>query len=250
MLESNKIYQGDCLELIKQIPDGSVDFLFTDPPYNTTKAKFERVIDWNVLWPEYERVIKPNGAIAIFAQSPFDKTLAVSNLKLFRYEWIWEKSHATGYLNAKKMPMKCHEQILIFYKKMPTYNPQKTTGHVRKQSKAIHKHKTKNNQTELYGEHSEFVDYDSTERYPRDVLKFPSDKQKIAVHPTQKPVELLKYFINTYSNENDLILDTFSGSGSTAIAAIQTNRKYLCFELDQEYVDISNNRILELTNEK
>jgi len=139
-MEIDKIYHGDCLELMpKHIEDKSIDMIFADLPYGTTRCKWDSVIDLNILWKEYNRIIKDNGAILLFAQSPFDKVLGASNLDMFRYEWIWEKTNATGHLNAKKMPMKAHENILVFYKNLPVYNPQKTRGHERKVSKASHK---------------------------------------------------------------------------------------------------------------
>ena len=242
-LEINRIYQRDCLEGMKMIPDKSIDMILCDLPYGTTRNKWDSVIDLSKLWEQYERIIKDNGAIVLTAQTPFDKVLGASNLKLLKYEWIWEKTSATGHLNAKKMPMKAHENILVFYKKLPTYNPQKTTGHVRKVSKAEHKINCK--VTTNYNDHG-LTTYDSTERYPRSVQVFATDKQKEAYHPTQKPVALFEYLIKTYTNEGDIILDNCIGSGTTAIAATLNNRRWIGFETESEYIELANKRLDDL----
>lgn len=239
-MELNKIYNQDCLDGMKTIKDKSVDMILCDLPYGTTKNKWDSIIPLDELWAHYSRVIKDNGAIVLTAQTPFDKVLGVSNLKMLKYEWIWEKTSATGHLNAKKMPMKAHENILVFYKKPPTYNPQKTTGHERKVSTAKHKRNSKNSSN--YGE-SSATTYDSTERYPRSVQLFSTDKQKSSLHPTQKPVDLFEYLVKTYTNEGDLVLDNCMGSGTTAVACINTNRNYIGFELDKDYYDSSLVRI-------
>ena len=240
MIELNKIYNEDCLEGMKRIPDKSVDMILCDLPYGTTRNKWDSIIPLEPLWDQYERVIKDNGAIVLTAQTPFDKVLGVSNLKLLRYEWIWEKTTSTGFLNAKKMPMKAHENILVFYKKLPTYNPQKTTGHPRKVSTAEHKVGSK--ATSNYGEHG-LTGYDSTERYPRSVQLFSTDKQKIAIHPTQKPVALFTYLIKTYTNEGETVLDTCMGGGTTAVSCIDTDRKYIGFEIGEKEFTDANERI-------
>ena len=237
-----QLYKGDCLEIMKDIPDKSVDMILCDLPYGTTKNKWDSVLSLDELWEQYERIIKDNGAIVLFAQTPFDKVLGCSNLKMLRYEWIWEKTSATGHLNAKKMPMKAHENILVFYKKLPTYNPQKTAGHKRKVSKA--EHKINCVKTTNYGEHG-LTTYDSTERYPRSVQVFKTDKQKESLHPTQKPVALLEYLIKTYTNEGETVLDNCMGSGSTGVACLNTNRKFIGIEKDDKYFDIACNRINE-----
>jgi site-specific DNA-methyltransferase (adenine-specific) len=253
MIEENNIYLGDCLNLMKEINTGSIDMILCDLPYGTTKNKWDTIIPFDKLWEQYERIIKDNGIILLFAQAPFDKVLACSNLKLFRYEWIWEKTQATGFLNAEKMPMKAHENILlfskeeilheailVFYKSLPTYNPIKTKGH-KKESKKESKAKCKISTN--YGKQLYTKDYSSTERYPRSVLKYATDKQTSQLHPTQKPLELIKYLINTYTNENDLILDNCLGSGTTAVGCIQTKRKYIGMEIEPIYYEISKERI-------
>jgi site-specific DNA-methyltransferase (adenine-specific) len=230
----------DCLEGMTLLPDKSVDMILCDLPYGTTRNKWDSVIDLEKLWAQYERVIKDNGAIVLTAQTPFDKVLGASNLQLLRYEWIWEKTSATGHLNAKKMPMKAHENILVFYKKLPTYIPQKTTGHQRKVSLASHKvNCEKSSNYNDYGLSS----YDSTERYPRSVQVFSTDKQKEALHPTQKPAALFEYLIRTYTNEGEIVLDNCMGSGTTAVAALNTGRKFIGFECESNYIEIANKRI-------
>ena len=244
-MELNKIYNQDCLVGMESIQDKSIDMILCDLPYGTTKNQWDSIINLDKLWEQYNRIIKDNGAIVLTAQTPFDKVLGVSNLKMLKYEWIWEKTSATGHLNAKKMPMKAHENILVFYKKLPTYNPQKTTGHERKVSTAKHKRNSKNSSN--YGE-SSATTYDSTERYPRSVQIFSTDKQKSSFHPTQKPVALFEYLIKTYTNEGDLVLDNCMGSGTTAIACINTNRNYIGFELDSGYYNLTNERIINHKN--
>jgi len=243
MLEKNSLFLGDCLEVMKQIEDNSIDLILCDLPYGTTACKWDSLIDFESLWEQYERVTKQNSAIVLTASQPFTTKLIMSKIEWFRYEWIWEKTQATGHLDAKKRPMKAHENVCVFYKKQPIYNYQKTFGHARKVSTAKHKRNTKTNQTEIYGKYDNFTDYDTTERYPRSVLTFASDKQKCALHPTQKPVALFEYFIKTYSNEGDLILDNCMGSGTTAIACINNNRNWIGIEKEEKYFDIANERI-------
>jgi len=234
MTKINEIYLGDCLELIpKHVEDKSIDMIFCDLPYGTTQNKWDSLIPLDKLWSEYNRVIKDNGAIVLFAQTPFDKVLGASNLKMLKYEWIWEKTQATGHLNAKKMPMKAHENILVFYKKLPTYNPQKTTGH-KPMNSGVRRSSLKN---ENYNEINK-VDLPfggDTDRYPRTVLEFKSDKQKNYLHPTQKPLDLIEYMIRTYTNEGDLILDNTCGSGTTGLGAKNLNRNYIMMEQEAKY---------------
>jgi site-specific DNA-methyltransferase (adenine-specific) len=194
------------------------------------------------LWEQIERIIKDNGVILLFAQTPFDKVLWVSNLRLLKYEWIWEKTSATGHLNAKKMPMKAHENILVFYKNPPIYNPQKTQWHERKVSSVKHKENCK--MTTNYWLHW-LTTYDSTERYPRSVQAFAKDIQKSKLHPTQKPLALMEYLIKTYTNEWFLVLDNCMGSGTTWVACKNTNRNFIWIELDEKYFDIAQKRICQ-----
>ncbi len=223
--KDTEIFQGDCLNIMSNIKSNSIDMILCDLPYGTTKNEWDKTIDLSLLWSEYERIIKERGAICLFAQTPFDKILGASNLKLLRYEWIWEKSLATGFLNAKKMPMKAHENILVFYKKAPLYNPQKTKGHQRKISKA--KHKINCKKSTNYGNHN-LKTYDSTKRYPRDVLKFPCVSKPI--FPTEKPVALCEYFIKTYTKKGMTVLDNCMGSGTTGEAAMNLGVKFIGIE--------------------
>jgi len=229
---------GDCLERMKEIPDCSIDLILSDLPYGTTACKWDTEIDLQLLWKQYKRVAKHNAAIVLFAQTPFDKVLGVSNIKMLCYEIIWEKTHPTGHLNAKKMPMKAHENILVFYDKLPTYNPQKTTGHTRKTAT-----KTKDD-TPIYGvQNFQDLRYDSTERYPRSVITLASDKQKSSLHPTQKPVALIEWLVKTYSNIGDLVLDSCMGSGTTGVACRNTSRKFIGIEKDAGYFEIAKQRL-------
>lgn len=236
-----KLIQGDCLEAMKDIPDKSIDMILCDLPYGqTARNKWDTVIPFKPLWNQYKRIIKDNGAIILFANGMFAADLMHSSPKMWRYNLIWEKTTVTGFLNANRMPLRCHEDICVFYKKLPTYNPQKTTGHVRKVSEAKHKKDCIN--TTNYGEHG-LTTYDSTERYPKSILQFATDKQKSALHPTQKPVALLEYLIKTYSNEENIVLDNCMGSGSTGIACKNLNRKFIGIELDENYFNIAKDRI-------
>lgn len=248
-LEIDKLYLGDGLELMEYIPDKSIHLIKADLPFGTTNCRWDSPIDLTRLWACYERIIKDNGAILLNAQTPFDKVLGASNLKMLRYEWIWEKTQATGHYNAKKMPMKAHENILVFYKNLPTYNPHKTTGH--KPINSYTKYLKTQNHTEVYGKATREVSGGgNTDRYPRSILVFPNDKQRTCLHSTQKPVALEEYFIRTYTNEGDLVLDNVAGSGTTAIAAINTNRRWIAIEKDKREFDKAKKRIDEHLSKK
>ena len=226
---------GDCLERMKEIESGTVDMILCDLPYGTTCCSWDAVILFEPLWAEYERVIKANGAIVLFGAHPFSAVLACSKLELFRYEWIWEKPSATGFLNADKQPLRAHENILVFYKSLPTYNPQKTFGHERKKSKR------KNIGSAHYGKQLNIKDYDSTERYPRTVQVFSKDYPSI--HDTQKPVALCEYLIRTYTNDGELVLDNTMGSGTTGVACVNTRRRFIGIENDQQTFNEAKDRI-------
>ncbi|CEG02211.1 DNA-methyltransferase [Bacillus sp. B-jedd] len=241
-MELNKIYNADCVgeSGMKILPDKSIDLILCDLPYGTTNCAWDTVIPFNLLWSQYERIIKDNGAIVFFAQSPFDKVLGASNLPLYRYEWIWEKNKATGHLNADKMPMKAHENLLVFYKKAPVYNPQMSIGH-----KPMNYAKNNHN-SEVYGKGKQTIcDVGTTKRYPRSVLQFQivNNDDPDKVHPTQKPVELCEYMIKTYTNPGAVVLDNCSGSGSTLLAALNTDRYYIGFEKHEPYYKKSLERI-------
>lgn len=237
-MELNKIYNIDCLVGMKDIPDKSIDMILCDLPYGTTQCKWDTIIPFEPLWENYNRVIKDNGAIVLFGSEPFSSTLRLSNLKHYKYDWIWDKVKGTGFLNAKRQPMRNHEIISVFYKKQCKYNPQKTQGHQMKKS-----FRAKHLQTEVYGEMKNDYLYESTERYPRSIQIFSTDTQNSSLHPTQKPVALLEYLIKTYTDKGEIVLDNCMGSGTTAIACMETDRKYIGFELDETYFNIANKRI-------
>lgn len=239
--ETQILICGDCLAEMAKLPDKSIDMVLCDLPYGTTaRNKWDNVIPLDLLWEQYERIVKDDGVIALWSQMPFTAILAASNMKLFRYEWIIEKTNATGFLNANRMPMKAHENVLIFYKKLPVYHPQMTHGHERKISTAAHKRNSKKSMD--YGEHG-LTTYDSTDRYPRDVLTFSWDKQKSRLHPTQKPVAACEYFIATYTDKGDTVLDNCMGSGTTGVACRNLGRNFIGIELEKEYFDIAEKRL-------
>lgn len=236
---TEQLWLGDCLELMKRIPDGSVDMILCDLPYGTTCNKWDSVLPLDALWEQYRRIAKPNAAIVLTAQTPFDKVLGASNLDMLRYEWVWEKTNATGHMNAKRAPMKAHENVLVFYDRQPTYNPQKTYGHRRKTAIADRQRL----QSECYGQQFGTTSYDSTERYPRSVQTFASDKQRVRLHPTQKPVALMEYLIKTYTNEGETVLDNCMGSGTTGVACVNTGRRFIGIEKEEKYFEVAKSRI-------
>ena len=242
-MEKNIIYNGDCIEGMKILPDNSVDMVLTDPPYGTTCNKWDTVVDMDAFWKEIKRVAKKNSAILIFTQMPFTATVVMSNPKMFRYEWICEKANPTGFLNARRMPMKCHENVLVFYGKLPVYHPIMEHG-------KPYRSKPKDKNSSNYNAVKRFCSENTTGmRFPRDVLKV-SWRSAFGktLHPTQKPVSLCEYFIKTYSNKGDIILDPFIGSGTTAVAAVNTERKYIGFEKDDKYFEVAKNRLEKLVN--
>lgn len=238
-----QLHRGDCLEVMRDIPDGSIDCVLTDPPYGTTACKWDSVIPFEPMWKQLVRITRDSSAICLFSQMPFSAVLVSSNLMGFRYEWIWEKSTATGHLNAKRTPMKAHEAILVFYRSLPTYNPQKTFGHKVKTALNVDRG---SKQSPVYGQQRGITSYSSTERYPRSVLKFPADKQTSNLHPTQKPVELLRYLIRTYTQENETVLDFTMGSGSAGVACQLENRNFIGIEKDADYFAVAQERIAEI----
>ncbi len=245
-LSPNSLVNADCLEAMEYIASNSVDLILADLPYGSTNCKWDSPISLDKLWVQYKRILKPNGAVVLFAQTPFDKVLGNSNLDWLKYEWIWEKPHATGFLNAKKMPMKAHENILVFYNKPPKYYPQKSTGHkpVNPNIKTVEV----SNKTEVYGKvQHEYVIGGNTDRYPRSVLLFSSDKQTSKssgfMHPTQKPIALIEYLIKTYTDEGDIILDNVMGSGTTPLGALKNNRKFIGIDKEKEYYIMTINRL-------
>jgi len=238
MLELNKFYNMDCLDGMKLIDNKSIDMILCDLPYGTTQCKWDVLIPFTPLWEQYNRIIKDNGAIVLFGTGPFSSTLRLSNLKNYKYDWVWDKVKGSGFLNAKKQPMRNHEVLSVFYKKQCTYNPQKTQGHQKKKS-----FRGKHLQTDVYGEMKKDNLYESTERYPRSIQIFSPDTQKSSLHPTQKPIALCEYMIKTYTNKNEVILDNCGGSGTTAIACINTNRQYILMEKYQDKYEVGLDRV-------
>ena len=234
-LELNQIYQMDCLEGMRLLPDRSIDMILCDLPYGTTACKWDIIIPFEPLWEQYERIIKDDGAIVLFGSQPFTSQIIMSNIDLFRYEIIWEKEQATNFMFMKKQIGKIHENILVFYKKQPTYNPQMIQ--VNKKSHSGTKNKVLSHN--LTG--GEPRREGATDRYPTSIIKINRDRTKL--HPTQKPVALFEYLIRTYTNEGEIVLDNCMGSGTTAVAAVRTNRKFIGFELEPEYVRIANQRL-------
>ena len=220
------LHNADCFGVFPQIASGTVDLVCADIPYGTTQCRWDSVLDLQLMWEQLYRIAKPSAAFVLFSAQPFTSVLINSNLRDWRSEWIWEKGNATGFLNAKKQPLRAHENIEVFYRRQPTYNPQFTHGHERRTSKR----KTVN--SECYGKALTLTKYDSTSRYPRDVQFFSSDKQTGNYHPTQKPLALVQYLIETYSNPGDTVLDFTMGSGTAGVACQQAGRNFIGIEKD------------------
>lgn len=241
-LNSNRVYLGDCLQIMPQIADDSIDLILADLPYEVTnRQKWDVIIPFDELWRQYERIIKKNGAIVLTATEPFRSKLISSNCLLFKYDLIWVKNKVTGFLNAKKQPLRKHESILIFYKNPPTYNPQKTTNH-----KPVNSYRHKDGDRSLvYGKTSEFKGGGATDRYPTSILEFPvlNNDSPDRFHSAQKPIELMEYLIKTYTNENDLVLDNCMGSGTTCLAAKNLNRQFIGIEKEESFFKIAQQRL-------
>lgn len=229
-----KLYNGDCIEIMGRLENRSIDMILTDLPYGTTKNGWDRLIPIDKLWAQFERIIKDRGAIVLFAQTPFDKLLGASRIELLKYEWVWLKCHATGHLNAKKMPMKKHENILVFCKKTPVYHPQmaKGTPYI-----ALNRSHSSN-----YGPQRTVMTRNDGQRYPTSVLAFKSDR---GLHPTQKPVALCEYLIRTYTDEGDTVLDCCMGSGTTGVACRNANRNFIGIERDEAFFLAASKRLRE-----
>ena len=238
-----KLYNNDCLESMTEIPDNHIDMVFCDLPYGTTRNFWDNIIPFDALWENYDRIVKDTGVVVLTSQQPFTSKLIMSNLSNFRYEWIWEKNKSTGHLNANKMVMKSHENVCIFYKKSPTYNPQRTTGHKPFNAVKSKKNIERPNELRNYGHIEQTLEYKggATDRHPRSIQKFPviNNDNPNKWHPTQKPENLIEYFIKTYSNENDIVLDNCMGSGSTGIACLETNRKFVGIESNDKYFNLA-----------
>lgn len=229
--------QGDCLELMKSIPDGSIDMILCDLPYGTTACKWDTVIPFDLLWKQYNRIIKDNGAIVLFGSEPFSTELRRSNLKMFRYDWIWEKEQGANFMLCKYQPYKVHEIVSVFSKKTHVYHPQMTEGRPYISGKGTSGEITRN--VKKVQTKNEGV------RYPRSIQRFNTDKSRGSLHPTQKPVALLEYLIKTYTDPGELVLDNCMGSGSTGEACVNTGRNFIGIELDQGYFEIAEKRIDE-----
>jgi len=231
-VSGSALFNADCMDILPLIPDKSVQLILADLPYGTTACKWDTIIPFEPLWAQYERVIKDNGAIVLTASQPFTTVLINSNIKRFRYSWIWEKEQGVNFLMAKKQPLKVHEDICVFSKKQTVYNPQMTEGKPYISGKGdsgevtgrVKKVQTKNNGT----------------RYPRSVIQF---KRETGLHPTQKPLELMKYLIKTYSNENDYVLDNTMGVGTTCLGAKELNRKFIGIEKEVKYYELAVARV-------
>ncbi len=232
-MDKIKLLHGDCLELMKDIPDKSIDLILADLPYGTTKNRWDTIIPLNKLWKEYNRIIKPNGAIVLFGSQPFTTKLISSNLKNYKYQWYWKKNKPSNHFNAKRQPLRNIEDICVFYKRQPTYNPQMVKRDVAvtgtDYGTSTTYRATKGGYTKTY-----------THKYPVNLLEYSRDAQ---LHPTQKPVALLEYLIKTYTNEGETVLDNVMGSGSTGVACLNTNRNFIGIELDDEYFEIAKERI-------
>lgn len=236
-----QLYYGDCLDVMKSIADKSVDLVLTGPPYGTTHCPWDTLFSLEDMWDQVNRVLKPNGAAIVFSQLPFTVDVINANRRNFRYEWVWEKSVGTGFLNAKKMPLKVHENILVFYSKLPTYNPQMSEGksYINRSGKA----------GKCYSPYSAGIPtINPGYRYPRDIIRSGLDLQcsiKKRYHSTQKPTPLLEYLIKTYSNQGETVLDCFMGSGSTGVAAINQRRKFIGIEKNAYYFRVASDRLTE-----
>lgn len=233
---SYTLYKGDCLEEMKKIEDGSVDMILCDPPYGTTQAAWDCVIPIVDMWAQYERICR--GAIVLTATQPFSSALVSSNYKAFRHEWVWDRvNRKSGHLNAKIAPMRIHELALVFSSGKYTYNPQMVAS---TRATSTNRDGARNS---LYGRQSRHPNYDSSVRYPTDVISIKADDPRVRVHPTQKPVALMEYLIRTYTNEGDVVMDNCMGSGTTGVACANTGRKFIGIERDDTYFEIAKSRI-------
>lgn len=242
-IENITLWNGDCLELMKNIPDKSIDCIICDLPYGTTACKWDTVIPFEPLWEQYNRIIKDNGAIVLFGSEPFSSLLRTSNLENYKYDWYWDKIRGVGHLNAKKQPMKNVETISVFYKKQCLYNPQMRDRDAPRVSK-------NNNTQQVFGKSQDnFIGGTLNKKYPITLLTYSKSSQEdMKYHNSQKPVALLEYLIKTYTNEGETVLDNCMGSGTTGVACVNTNRKFIGIELDNTYFGIAKKRIEETIN--
>lgn len=237
---------GDCIELMQSIPDDSVDMILCDLPYQVTKNSWDVIIPLDKLWEQYLRIAKPNAAICLHADGMFMADLMKSQPKLWRYNLVWDKKLISGFLNAKRMPLRRHEEICVFYRQLPTYNPQKVPGAITHSRGNLDKQVANHN----YGEHHKTESDQSGMKYPTSILEFQKPHPSIAVHPTQKPVELAEWLIKTYTNPGDVVLDNCMGSGTTGVAAVSLGRRFVGFELNYDYYNLASNRIKEAVEQR
>lgn len=235
-----QLYNQDCLETMQEIETGSIDLLLQDMPYGVTQNDWDKIPELEIMWKEWLRITKPNGAMVFTAQQPFSTDLICSNRTDFRYDLIWEKSRTTGFLNANRQPMRNHEHILLFYREQPVFNPQKTKGSPNHISNGKISSKGANNN---YGNFEPLARYRTEDKFPKSVIFFEQNDPNVIIHPTQKPIDLFRWIINSYSNENDLVFDGYSGSGTTAAACIKEKRRFIGSELSKEYFDKSVERL-------
>ena len=243
-LDINEIHQGDCLELMNGIPDKSIDMILCDLPYGTTACSWDEVIPFDKLWKQYDRIIKDNGVVVLFGSEPFSSSLRMSNINNYKYDWKWDKNSGSNFVSAKYQPLRIYEDVCVFYKNTPIYNPQMV---LRDKNKFRVSGKSKVGYNPITGVATQEGKKSSKYQYPTNKLNYDRMgaelNSKHRLHPTQKPVALLEYLIKTYTNEGCVVLDNCIGSGSTAIACINTNRNYIGIELDEEYYNIAKNRI-------
>lgn len=244
MLNKIELYKQDCLELLKNLKDESVDLMLTDPPYGTTQNEWDKPINISEMWLEWERVVKPNGAFVFTCQQPFTSDIILSRRGFFRYCLVWEKTKAGGFLNANRMPLMAHEDIVVMYRQLPTYNPIMMDG------KPYVKKAVTNGDGKNYGKFERVgqVNVNDGERFPRSVITIPNDNHE-SIHPTQKPIDLFRYLIRTYSNPGETVFDGYSGSGTTALACIKEGRAFIGCELNQEYFSKSMDRVTNLLSQ-
>lgn len=236
-----KTEHGDCLELMKGLPDKSIDLILCDLPYGTTACKWDVVIPFEPLWEQYKRVIKRNGAIVLTASQPFTSALVMSNPALFKYCWVWDKGHPTGFLNAKKRPLIYHEDVCVFYEAQPTYNPQKWKGQPNHSNGTAGKRKTVHGG--VYGNAAVMPSDESGMKYPKSIVPVTRHPATLKLHPTQKPVALMEYLIQTYTGPGEVVMDNCMGSGSTGVACLLSGRKFIGYEKEEKYFNIANERL-------
>ena len=239
--KNGEAWLGDCLELMQNIPDGSVDMILADLPYGTTQCSWDSIIPFEPLWAQYKRIIKPNGAIVLTASQPFTSALVMSNLKMFKYEWIWDKKFAGNFVTANKRPLNTFEEIVVFYNNQPTYNPQKTKRDkpITSGKRCHPRHITGTEENVTY--EAEKKTYD--DKHPTTIISIPRQIGKGTSHPTEKPIELMEYLVKTNTNENDMVLDNTMGSGTTNLACIKLNRKSIGIEKEKQYYDVAVRRL-------